>query len=287
MKILVTGGSGFIGRNLKEQMSYKFEIFAPTSKDLNLLNEEAVLTYLKQNQFDVVIHSATWNATRTSTRDTNLVLENNLRMFFNLVRGSKFYRKMIYYGSGAEFERHHWIPKMKEEYFDSFVPVDQYGYSKYLMNKFAEKAENIYNLRLFGVYGKYEDWQIRFISQSCCRAIYNIPITINQDVNFDYTHVDDIVEITDWFINNEPNAKSYNVCSGTSYKLSKLAQKVLSIAGKKLDIHISNDGLGREYSGDNSKLINDIGNFSFKNTDLGILDLYNWYLVNPVDSNKL
>jgi GDP-L-fucose synthase len=105
---------------------------------------------------------------------------------------------MIYYGSGAEFDRNNWIPKMKEEYFDSFVPTDQYGFSKYIINKYTERAENIFNLRLFGVFGKYEDYQIRFISQTCCRAIYDLPITINQNVNFDYTYIDDVVEITDY-----------------------------------------------------------------------------------------
>jgi GDP-L-fucose synthase len=287
LKIFITGGSGFIGRNLIEQMSNKFEIFAPTSRELNLLDSEAVLAYLKENQFDVVIHTATWNATKTSSKDTNLVLDNNLRLFFNLVRGCKFFKKMIYYGSGAEFDRNHWISKMKEDYFDSFVPSDQYGYSKYLMNKFTEKAENIYNLRLFGVYGKYEDWQIRFISQTCCRAIHNIPITINRNVNFDYMFIDDVVEITDWFINNNPKEKVFNVCTGVAISLSELAKKILKITGKKLDIIILKEGMGREYSGDNTKLINEIDNFSFKNIDECILDLYNWYCSISVDSSKL
>jgi GDP-L-fucose synthase len=287
MKIFITGGSGYIGRNLCEQLHPKYSIYAPNSLELNLLDEVAVLAYLQQNQFDEVIHSATWNATKTSTKNTNLVLSNNLRMFFNLVRGSKFYKKMIYYGSGAEFDRNNWIPKMKEEYFDSFVPTDQYGFSKYIINKYTERAENIFNLRLFGVFGKYEDYQIRFISQTCCRAIYDLPITINQNVNFDYTYIDDVVEITDWFINNQPKYKSYNICTGNTYNLLELAEKILTISGKNLHIRIMKDGMGKEYSGDNAKLISEMNSFSFKNIDECIRDLYNWYSVNSVDSDKL
>jgi GDP-L-fucose synthase len=277
MKIFITGGSGFIGRNLTEQLESKYTIFAPNSLELNLLDEVAVLDYLQQNKFDVVIHAATWNATKTSTKDTNLVLDHNLRMFFNLARGSGFYKKMLYFGSGAEFDRNHWIPKMNEDYFDSFVPTDQYGFSKYLMKKYTEKAENIINLRLFGVFGKYEDWQIRFISQTCCRAIHDLPIIINQNVNFDYTYIDDIVEITEWFIHNEPNAKSYNICTSNTYTLVELAKMVLDISGKQLEIRITKEGMGREYSGTNTKLINEMNGFNFRNTEECISELYKWY----------
>ena len=70
---------------------------------------------------------------------------------------------MIYFGSGAEFSRKNWIPKMEENYYDKFVPTDQYGFSKYVMNKITEKSDNIYNLRIFGLFGKYDDWRYRFI----------------------------------------------------------------------------------------------------------------------------
>jgi len=283
MKIFITGGTGFIGRNLKEQLSNKYNIFAPTSSELNLLNEALVYKYLKQYHFDVVIHAATWNATRTSTKDLTKVLENNLRMFFNIARCSDCYGKMIYFGSGAEYDRQHWIPKMKEDYFDTYVPTDQYGFSKYIMRKYTEEAKNIYNLCLFGVFGKYEDWRIRFISNACCKVIFNLPITIEQNVFFDYMYIDDLIKITEWFIVNTPKEKTYNVCTGQTYDLLTLAKKVLETSGKNLDIIIKNEGMGKEYSGDNSRLLKEIGNYTFREIDIYIKELYQWYL-NHMDS---
>ena len=49
-KILLTGGSGFIGKNLKELLRKDFNIFSPTSKQLDLTNSDKVLAYLKKNK---------------------------------------------------------------------------------------------------------------------------------------------------------------------------------------------------------------------------------------------
>ncbi len=278
--LFITGGSGFIGRNLKEQLTGKYNVFAPSHGELDLLYEERVYNYLKTHRFDVVIHTATWNATRTSKKDLTKVLEHNCRMFFNLARCSEYYGKMIYYGSGAEYGGQHWIPKIREDYFDTHVPKDAYGFSKYIMAKYAEHSRNIYDIRLFGVFGKYEDWEIRFISNACCKAAWDLPITIKQNVFFDYLYVDDLVKITEWFIENDPEDRFYNVCTGRVFDLRTLADKVLAASGKNLDVVVAREGVGREYGGDNSRLLSEMGGYSFRDMDACIREIYEWYLAN-------
>lgn len=279
MKIFITGGTGYIGRNLKEQLNNSYEIFSPSSTDINLLDESLVSDYIKKHKFDVVIHSATWDATINSKKDISKVLDHNCRMFFNLARCSDYYGKMIYYGSGAEYDREFWIPKMSEDYFDTHVPKDAYGFSKYIMAKYAQNSKNIYNLRLFGIFGKYEDWEIRFISNACCKAVFDLPITIKQNVFFDYMYVDDLIKITKWFIDNNPKEKIYNVCTGYTFDLLTLAKKILAISNKNLPIKIANNGLGKEYSGDNSRLLRELG-YTFYDIDTSIKELYKWYEIN-------
>lgn len=59
MRILLTGGNGMVGKNLLDHPSSKgYKIQAPTSKELNLLDLQAVHKYLKQYQPDIVIHAA-------------------------------------------------------------------------------------------------------------------------------------------------------------------------------------------------------------------------------------
>ncbi len=278
MKILITGGAGFIARNIFEQLNSQYSLVSCNSKELNLLDSLKVFDYIKGNHFDVIIHTATYDAApKHSTKDPSKVLEYNLRMFFNIAKCKDYFDKMIYFGSGAEFGRENWIPRMKEDYFDQHVPQDQYGFSKYIMTKYTKFCSNIYNLRLFAVFGKYEDWRVRLISNACCNAVLNQPVTINQNKFFDFLYIDDLVRIVKWFIDNKPRNNVYNVCTGKTNDFKTLAEKVIKISGKKLDIIIKTERPGREYSGDNSLLLSELKGFQFCPIDASIKALYDYY----------
>lgn len=290
MKILITGGAGFIARNLFEQLNNEYSVLSAGSKELNLLDYLKVYEYIKDNRFDVIIHTATYDAApRHSIKDPSKVLENNLKMFFNIVRCKDYFGRMIYFGSGAEFARENWAPKMKEDYFDQSVPQDQYGLSKYIMTKWTLSRDNIYNLRLFAVFGKYEDWRVRFISNACCNAVLNLPIKINQNVFFDFMSVDDLIKIVKWFIHNKPKNNVYNVCTGNVIDFKTIAEKIIKISGRDLEIIIKTEWLGREYSGDNSLLLNELKGFKFTPIEDSIKALYNWYDLNKhiIEKDKL
>ena len=159
MKVFITGANGFIGRNLCEHLAGKYELFTPSSKELDLLDEAAVRKYVQANDVDIIIHSANRGGSR-DTADMKNVTEYNLRMFFNIARNSGEVDRVLYFGSGAEFGKHRNLHKVKEEQFDEVVPKDDYGFYKYVCNKHAEKSENIIKLRLFGAFGKYENYKI-------------------------------------------------------------------------------------------------------------------------------
>lgn len=58
MKILVTGATGMVGRNVIEKIQPFHDVLAPTSQQLNLLDSAVVSAYLKQHNPDMIIHCA-------------------------------------------------------------------------------------------------------------------------------------------------------------------------------------------------------------------------------------
>ena len=288
MNVFLTGGSGFIGRNIHEVFSKKHTLYAPGHSELELLDEAEIKQYFLRHDIDVVIHSAVKPGHRNA-KDPSNQLYNNTRMFFNIVRNADHFQKMIFIGSGAVYDMRNYRPKMKEEYFDTCVPADEHGFSKYIIAKYIKQASNIVELRVFGIFGKYEDYAIRFISSAICKSLFDLPITIKQNRRFDYLYIDDLMPILDHFLHNEGKYKAYNVTPDASIDLYTLAEKVRLRSGKDLPIVLEEPGMGPEYSGDNTRLHDEVSGLGFTPVDRAIGLLYDWYETQKhmIDREKL
>ena len=199
-------------------------------------------------------------------------------MYFNIERCSSSFGKLICIGSGAEYDMKNYIPKMKEDYFGKYVPSDLYGFSKYVIAKDIESLHrNIYNLRVFGIYGKYEDYKRRFISNNICRLLCGLNISINKNAHFDYLYVNDFSKIVEIFINNNAARRTYNVCTGSTIDFISLAKIINEIDGRNLPINIKEKGINPEYSGDNKQLMDEFKEITFTSPEKAINELYHWY----------
>ena len=59
MRILITGGTGMVGKNILEHSkASNYEILAPSSSELNLCHFDSVDKYIKQHKPDIIIHAA-------------------------------------------------------------------------------------------------------------------------------------------------------------------------------------------------------------------------------------
>jgi GDP-L-fucose synthase len=276
LRILITGGSGFIGRNLAEQFDRRHELVAPGRREVDLLDAPAVREYLERGRFDLVIHAATERSNRRLGCGAEM-LERNCRMFFNLARNVHAFGRMFFLSSGAVYDRAQPMHRIAEDAFDAQVPAEPYGFSKYICAKAVDGMERVIELRLFAVFGPHEDWEVRFLSNACCRAVWDMPIVMRQDVLFDYLDVEDLGRILERLANKALRHRHYNVCSGRPVDLKTLAESVLTASGKNLGIEIRAEGFGREYSGDNARMLAEIADFRFCDLDGSIARMYRWY----------
>ncbi len=98
MKILVTGGNGFIGKNIKESyLAQKYNIVAPSRLELDCSDDKSVEAYFNKHSFDVVIHSAAKAGHRNAVDISNLFLTNS-RMMFNLLKHQNSWGKLLNMG---------------------------------------------------------------------------------------------------------------------------------------------------------------------------------------------
>lgn len=211
LKILLTGGSGFIGKNIRESfLNDKYFLVAPTRSELDCSDDNSVEQYFKKNSFDAVIHAAAKPGHRNAPDTQNLFYLNS-RMIFNLLKYKDSFGKFINLGSGAVYDMRHYLPKMNEDYFGTHIPKDEHGYNKYIFGKLLPCLENVYDFWIFGIFGKYEDYAIRFISNSICKSIFDLPITLRQNRKFDYLYINDLMPILDHFIEHNPIEKAFNI----------------------------------------------------------------------------
>jgi len=207
-------------------------------------------------------------------------------MFFNLVRNKEYFGRMIMLGSGAEYDKRFNIADVKEEDFDKRVPVDQYGFYKYIIANFSAQVSYITHLRLFSIYGKYEDYKVRFISNNIVRVLLDMPVSINQDAFFEFTSVDDFIRVLDYFINNQGREKFYNIGGGERISLQEIGRKIAAQSGKNPAVVIKKEGLNREYTCDSSRLKQEIPDLEFTSIEDGIKDLFSYYCQSLKDINK-
>ena len=265
MNIFITGSSGFIGTHLKEylQKNYtNYVLFTPSSKELGLADEIAVDKYILENKIDIIIHLANRGGGR-DTLDMKNVTEHNLRIFFNIAKHEKNVKKIISFGSGAEYGKHQPIIDAKEEDYLRAQPLDEYGFYKSITSKYIQKSDNIVQLRIFGAYGEYENYRFKFISNAIVKNLLKLPIVINKNVYFDYIYIDDLVQMIDWFIHNDAQEKIYNVTTGQKIDLLSLANIVNESSDFKSEISVLNDGFNNEYTSNNNRVLGEISNFAF------------------------
>ena len=115
-----------------------------------------------------------------------------------------------------------------------------------------------------------------------------MPITIGQNVYFDFLYINDLVKIIEYFILNKTGHKIYNIASGKRIDLVTTAKLINGLGNFQSKITIKNPGFNFEYTADISRLKREIPDFKFTPFKLALEKLYQWYEMNldRIDKKK-
>jgi len=277
MKVLLTGGSGFVGRNLAKRLARRFGLLAPPRAELDLLDDASVRAWLSRNPVDAVVHSATVPGHRNAPPARALGLDN-LRMLLHLVRRTPEGTRFVVLGSGAEYDASRDVVRAREDDPAHPVPRDETGLSKLVLAAVAEGRPGFVHLRPFGVFGPGEDWEIRFLSNALCKALHGLPITLRQNRRLDYVWVDDLCEVVERFLLRGGGSRTvYNVTPDSTPDLLSLARLARETAGADVPIVVGREGTGLEYTGDNALLKAELPGLAFTPVREAVEHLCSYY----------
>ena len=118
MRILITGGGGYIAKSIYAALKDDYSIVNPNRQELDLTCKHSIKSFFdKHGYFDAVIHTAIKGGSRLNVDDWS-VLDANLSMYYNLCSKERHFNKFINIGSGAEI----------------YSPDTPYGLSKKAIN---------------------------------------------------------------------------------------------------------------------------------------------------------
>jgi len=253
-KILITGANGYVGKALHNALKDKYNAIAITRKEVDLTNSEEVNSFFsKMGGFDVIINCAVKGGSRLQQDEWN-ILDDNLKIYYNLLANKCYFQKFIHFGSGAEL----------------FTKDKPYGFSKDVIRKSILNKNYFYNLRIFGVFDENE-LDTRFIKANIKRYLNNEPIIIHQNKQMNFIYMKDLVTLVEYYIINNNSPKEINCNYNKTITLEEIANMINNLDTYKVNIEIINKKSATSYSADN---FTDLG-IKFIGLEQGIKEVYN------------
>ncbi|MGB9895902.1 MAG: SDR family NAD(P)-dependent oxidoreductase [Thermoproteota archaeon] len=251
MKILITGGAGFIGHNLSIYLAdkgYEVEVLDSLerssqraveilkSKNIKITRMDVRDKKLKDElgSFDAVVHCAAYVDVEESTKRPLEYLNNNVLGTASVAEAcvSSGVKRLVFISSAAVYG----IPKklpIREDH--PLKPISPYGLSKLLgesiIEYYSSKLKTIV-LRLFNVYGPGQSSYAAVIKNFSERLLVNEPPIILGDgkQTRDFIHIKDVCRAIELSLNSDYTGV-FNIASGSQVSIEELAHLMISIAG--------------------------------------------------------
>ncbi len=317
MKVLVTGGAGFIGHNvvrLLEQQGHEC-IVVDTCTDYGFIPKEE-LTYLIDNRLnrintkirkidireeifvdtifktyepDVVIHMASFPRQKVVSENPRLASDVMSTGLINLLEKSKKHKvkKFVYISSSmvyGDFET-------DVDESAQCNPIGQYGIMKYMGEKLVEdySRQGYFTHTIIRPSAVYGEWDVedRVVSKFMTKAMRGETLKVNgPDEVLDFTYVEDTAQgIVLASTKESANGNIYNITRSEhrQWNLKDAAELAIKIAGQgSLEVAPRDLSFPKRGRLDISRAVRELGYTPQVNVEQGFQRYYDWYSQNPV-----
>lgn len=315
MKVLVTGGAGFIGSNLVERLLKDSRIsFVRVLDNLSSGSADNIKEFLIDDRFefinedirdyeackkaadtiDVIAHQAALDSVALSLADPLLVNDVNITGTLNIFTAAKELKtkRIVYAGSSSTYGDNTSLPKVEEKIG---APLSPYSVTKYVNELYADVYTKNYGvasigLRYFNIFGPKQNINGPYaaVIPLFIRALLeNQSPMINGDGSYsrDFTFISNAVDaIMLALFTEDKNAinQVYNIAGGEQMSLNDVFKILRAEAGAEIEPEY---GPGR--SGDVLHVLADISKagslLGYKpavSIKEGLQETFNWYQLN-------
>lgn len=261
-KILVTGGNGYIAKCIATSLT-NLSVKLLTRQECDLLQPKQVANFFTSNNYDTIIHTAAVGGSRLQNDDKS-VCYDNIAMWFNILPYINSFSQVIMLGSGAESSRQFDVDTSKPP--TRFLPIDPYGMSKLIINKFTPAHAVIF--KIFNMFDNTEK-NTRFIKNNMMAYIKHLPMSITKDRFMSFFSIIDFIKILQFIIdNNHTNLKVDCTYDEPHLKLSDIANIINELDKHKVNIQTLQSGDDFKYIGDPNPITEFCSQNSIKLTGL-------------------
>src|SRR5688572_28424699 len=267
MKILITGGAGFIGSNLVEHLLQKpgvelvrvlDNLATGNLKNIEVFESDPKFEFVQGDirdyencllacdGIDLISHQAALGSVPRSINDPLTSNEVNITGTLNIFTAAKEkkIKRIVYAASSSTYGDHPGLPKVEDTIGK---PLSPYAVTKYVNELYASVYARTYELELIGlryfnVFGPNQDplgAYAAVIPLFIKAVLDNEPPRINGDGSHsrDFTFIDNVVQVNKLALftkNTEAVNQVYNVAFGEETSLSELFGIIKEIAGNDL-----------------------------------------------------
>lgn len=302
MKILVTGGAGFIGSNIVDalvEQRHEVAIIDNMSTGLkeninpqarfyeaDTTSKQAIEEIFEKEKPEAVYHLAAQINVRHSTEDPVKDIRTNVIGTVDLLLASEKYtvRKFIFSSTGGAIYGDDAERPTKETAEEK--PISPYGMDKLSAERFLEYFKNrgdiqTVALRYSNVYGPRQNphGEAGVIAIFAPRMLKNEPVEVwgDGEQTRDYVYVGDVVRANLEALKFNGSG-TYNIGTGVETSVNRLAEMLIQATGIKSEIkHIApKEGEQRASSLDSQKIYQDFGWKPEVNLEEGIKKTIEW-----------